>query len=116
METNILTNIEHYNQLYTQTKVNEIFTENLNKPSLNIYPNPVQDKLIISFSLNEDEYSTVVIFDSKGEFIRSVYRGLMKKGSYNLELSLKGMNIDSGIYFIHTRFDLDSHIIPFIKE
>jgi hypothetical protein len=99
-----------------ETSNYEMPTDNLNLSSINLYPNPATDKIIISFSMNKDEYSPVDIYDYKGELIYTVQRGLMNRGCHNVEVSFNEIKITSGIYFIHTKYNGNYYSIPFIKE
>lgn len=76
--------------------------------NLQVYPNPMINKLIVSFSLEKAAFTEVKIYNLKGQLIRSLHRSLMNKGNY--ELSWDGMDTDNGkvrpgLYFIVLKAD-----------
>jgi dienelactone hydrolase len=71
--------------------------------SLQVYPNPMNDKLVVSISLEKAAFAEVKIYNLKGQLIRSLNSSLMNKGTH--ELSWDGIDTDRGkvkpgLYFI----------------
>ncbi|MEP7168866.1 MAG: T9SS type A sorting domain-containing protein [Bacteroidota bacterium] len=76
---------------------------NSNIPQLNqltIYPNPVSDKLNISFSENASETITVKIFSITGEV---VFTEEIKTASDYFTKTMDVTNISNGIYFLNVQ-------------
>jgi hypothetical protein len=73
--------------------------EDHSKPvDLSVYPNPVNDKGFVSFTLFERNPVTIEIFNSLGQSIKKIDKGEMNPGNCILEIGAD--DIDQGIYFI----------------
>lgn len=72
---------------------NEMASDNL---EFNVYPNPFNDKLNLSFELDRQESLLIEIFDANGSLITS-QRNTFSKGQVDLQFSEFST---SGIYFI----------------
>ncbi len=65
---------------------------------LSIYPNPFEETTTISFTLNEDAYIELKIYDVLGNEVMQMEKGMIKKGMK--EYSLDGQFLSSGAYFV----------------
>ncbi len=67
------------------------------------YPNPFNPETNISYSLPKSERQfSLVIYNSKGQKVKTLYQGLADKGKYNIAWNGKDDNgniVSSGIYF-----------------
>lgn len=63
------------------------------------FPNPVQNKLTVSYNLRDQEQMTLSLLDVTGKMILPLVNELQNTGSYTRSFELKG-SIASGIYFI----------------
>ncbi len=61
------------------------------------YPNPFNPNTIIKYSLPEDGFVNLTVFNMLGEEIKSLVNHLQKAGKYEVEFTAK--NLPSGIYF-----------------
>ena len=79
-----------------------------------MYPNPVLDKLIISFSsLTNLTDPFLEIMDGAGRIINSTYLNNLSKGENNLEIS--SSNLESGWYIIKIISNEKSFATKFLK-
>ena len=87
----------------------EINTESIseNNISLNIYPNPVNDKLYI---VTEDEVKEVVVYDVYGR--RQVTETPSHQGNWTIDLS----DLKSGIYFVKINTEKGNIVKRIIKQ
>jgi hypothetical protein len=74
--------------------INEVSTSPTN---LSVYPNPAQNLLNVSFTLQNQENVKLELVDVTGKLIREVNPSVMQ-GDNTLSMDLEG--IDNGIYFI----------------
>lgn len=82
--------------------------------NFSVYPNPVLDKLIISFSsLTNLTDPFLEILDGAGRIINSTYLNNLSKGENNLEIS--SSNLESGWYIIKIISNEKSFATKFLK-
>lgn len=67
-------------------------------------PNPASNSTKISFSLLIEGLVEITLYDTRGNAIEVLYKGLMKEGFNVLNLNLDG-NLNSGTYFINIRYN-----------
>jgi hypothetical protein len=88
---------------YNTTDIDE-YTNEKDKTSLLIYPNPVIKSTSIKLNLNDECKSMVLsIVDSKGKTIEIIKKGNLSKGNYIFEWIPK--DISEGIYFCQLKTD-----------
>lgn len=69
--------------------------------AVNVYPNPVNDRIILSFNLHATEHVTVKLFNVTGDVVSSIDMGLVVKGNKTFDISEKiPADLKKGIYFI----------------
>ena len=74
-----------------------------NSGVMQIYPNPIHDKAIISLKLNETKEGNLSLYDLAGNKIYEIYQGILKQGDVDIKWNAKGNNgipLKSGTYFI----------------
>jgi uncharacterized delta-60 repeat protein len=66
--------------------------------SIEVIPNPILSKAIISFSLDQDESVKINLFDAQGNKLRNIKDEKLLKGVHQVEFSKNGLK--TGIYFL----------------
>lgn len=66
--------------------------------SVNVYPNPVQSKLTINFTIDESAAVSIVLKDITGKTISNLYNELVSFGKQ--EMSFDVSNIENGMYLL----------------
>jgi hypothetical protein len=69
-----------------------------NNIDLTCYPNPFNDKTMISFSLPVETYAELTIFDITGRLVEKLYSGNLETGFYNFIWDAH--RNPSGLYFV----------------
>ena len=85
----------------------EDITETEQASSLNLYPNPVQDKLYIEA---EAEIEEIVVYDVYGR------RQVTETPSHQGNLSIDVSNLNSGVYFVKIKTEEGNIVKRFVKE
>ncbi len=67
-----------------------------NQYNLNLYPNPAENLINITFSKPFDNFCHITIFNLQGEVVANLINSNLEQGEYKLHLSLN--DIPSGIY------------------
>lgn len=78
----------------TVTGQNEISTLS----SLDVYPNPFSEKTIITFSVEEAQHVSIVVYNMLGNVVESLIDNFILEGKYSILLF--GSRLETGIYFI----------------
>jgi len=76
-------------------------------------PNPFNPHTSISFELDEQGYTKIEIFNSKGEIIKTLIKSTLSVGSHNFEwdgIDDTGNNSPSGVYFYMINLNKSQHI------
>ena len=80
----------------------------LNGRSLQAYPNPTNDRAVISFDLTHDAKVELRLYDAAGRLVRTLVSGALRAGSHQLEWNGRS-NADealpSGTYFYQLLVD-----------
>jgi len=61
------------------------------------YPNPFNNETLIAYSLEQDSYVEISIFNSRGEFIEYLIKSKQSKGKYTINLNADGLT--TGVYY-----------------
>lgn len=61
------------------------------------YPNPFNPSTVISYQLNKSGFIKLVVYNAKGEFVKTIENGLKIKGLH--QATFDGSNLNSGIYY-----------------
>jgi len=62
------------------------------------YPNPFNNSTVISYTLTTENSIALIVYNAKGELVKSLYEGFQSSGSHNITLNADGLN--SGVYYI----------------
>jgi len=74
--------------------------------SMTCYPNPFNPELTIAFSMDETAEVEIMIYNSKGQKVKTLADELFRPADYNLVWNGKddrGKEVSSGIYFIRLK-------------
>ncbi|MDA3879545.1 MAG: polysaccharide lyase family protein [Prolixibacteraceae bacterium] len=69
-----------------------------NKPLIKVYPNPVTAESTINVWVKESEYAEILLFDSAGHKVSTIYSGHLNEGENTFHI--QGFDFASGIYLI----------------
>lgn len=79
------------------------------------YPNPFNSQTRIQFTLKDNSYTDLSIFDLSGRLVSEVYRGFLEAGAY--ETTFNASNLSSGIYLYVLKIkDPYNHTTQFSKK
>jgi hypothetical protein len=67
------------------------------------YPNPFNPTTKIYFSLSETSNLQIIVFNSYGQEIQQLFKGIKEKGNH--ELLFDGKNLSSGVYYYTIKTD-----------
>jgi hypothetical protein len=75
-----------------------------NRKSFNIYPNPVDAKFFVNFTLLGSSTVSMTLMNSMGQIVsQPIHRQYMNHGNHKLEIPVATLN--SGIYFANIKID-----------
>jgi hypothetical protein len=77
--------------------------------SLQVYPNPVSSSTTISFSIEQSQNVSLLIFDMNGKLVSTLADKVFEEGDY--EMVWNAANVNSGIYFLQVRTEENLEII-----
>ena len=77
-----------------------------NSINFNVYPNPLEENSLITFSLIEKQKVGLKIFDVLGREVSNLYSGDLNAGEHQYAVSEK-LSLGAGIYFI--QLNVGSH-------
>ena len=80
--------------------------------NLNIYPNPVNDNAIISFSLITPTDVKIDLFDVLGRNVKTISQGSLAEGDHKINFNKNGLK--AGIYFIHLNLNNSTVVKPVV--
>ena len=66
------------------------------------YPNPFNPDTNITYTLEEPAYVTMTVYNTNGQFVRTLVNGYKTEGTYQVtwdSKNYKGENVPSGMYF-----------------
>ncbi|MDP8220639.1 MAG: metallophosphoesterase [Candidatus Stygibacter frigidus] len=70
------------------------------RPQMNIYPNPFNPDVHISFELEQESEVVISLYNTRGQKIETLYRAITAAGKHSSSWSDKTGKLSSGIYFI----------------
>ena len=94
----------HQEGLYTEPEAESIITEEF--VILQNYPNPFNHSTTIEFSVPQDNFATLSVFDNSGRLVEELYSQYTTAGIHRAEFN--GTDFSSGIYLC--RLTTGSHI------
>lgn len=89
--------------------------DKLNDFAMKLYPNPVDDYVILDYVLDKSSTINVSIFDLTGRDIGSVINENKVPGHYVRKVTLDKYNLKTGIYFISIKVNNDIYIKKLLK-
>jgi len=77
-------------------------SQEINSLSFKIYPNPTSDNAHLMFYLDEPQYLTYSIYDTKGILIHTSGNYWFSKGNHSISLNIKNAEngLSQGLYFV----------------
>lgn len=75
-----------------------------NITNINVFPNPVQSSLNLSFNLDKGGYTKAEIIDIKGSSVNTLFTENLNPGNYNRQFTLN-QNLNSGIYLVRIQME-----------
>ncbi len=69
------------------------------------YPNPFNPATVISYSLSEDRFVSLKVYDVRGNEIAALVNEKQNRGVYNFKFSTVSYQLSSGIYFYSLTLD-----------
>lgn len=66
--------------------------------NLVVFPNPLTDYAILSYTLDEDSYIQVMVFDLNGRLIQTIADGERTRGPHQELWEARG--VSTGVYFV----------------
>jgi len=108
-------------RVYVNRNVNNVTTTsvgsipvNPNAIEVNLYPNPVDANSTIEIKLPQSGQTTIELYNSTGQFVRTVYSGFLARGVR--QLPLQRPTSAKGTYFLKVRTKDDIKTIPFTLQ
>jgi hypothetical protein len=72
---------------------------NADDNGISIFPNPVKDRLFVSYNVAETENVTIDLYNLNGQIVQNLLNEKNSSGNYNESLSLNN-NINKGLYIV----------------
>lgn len=82
----------------------------------NIYPNPVEDEIEISFLQQNPQKVTIELYSSSGQLVATLYNGYSNKGENVKSFNLEKYGISAGVYLIKIIDENKYRTMKFIKK
>ncbi|MBP7496134.1 MAG: T9SS type A sorting domain-containing protein [Bacteroidales bacterium] len=98
---------------YNAQETNNIIDTRSNIQSINIFPNPSSEILIISYQLFMKSQITIELYDITGHKISIIANGVKNKGNYKIEYNIE--NLDKGIYFVKITDNKTTNVKKIVK-
>jgi len=76
------------------------------------YPNPFNPETVIEFSLPQNSFVSIKVYDSVGNEISELFRGEKDAGNYRVNFN--GQNLSSGIYYVKMNAGTFSNTIKMV--
>jgi hypothetical protein len=67
------------------------------------YPNPFNSETVITYSLKKPSEVAIIVFNTKGEFVKNLIEGKQEKGNHTARFIADDLN--SGIYYYQLKID-----------
>ena len=69
---------------------------------LSTYPNPIQDRATVEFSVKETQPVTIELYNTLGQRVRTIYQGTAR-AEEAIRQTLDGSDLSSGLYIVRLR-------------
>ena len=80
--------------------------------SINMYPNPVREKAMVSFNLNENTSVNYQVFDMMGRMVKQESFGKLNSGKHEVEVSVDGLA--TGSYVLRLNAGRNTQTVKFL--
>jgi hypothetical protein len=90
-------NVKLMNMTLTQS-LNGIEAYSDTNLNLNVFPNPANEKVRVSYNLTERSIVSLKLFNLKGDLVKELLSETQNKGTYNMESQLTG--VAKGMYML----------------
>jgi hypothetical protein len=89
-----------------------------NSENTGVYPNPVNNKALVSFIASDNSQIKIEISNSLGQVVKTVTASKQNAGSYQEEIDFEGLGVNPGVYFINVAVDhtTSSHKIMYLDN
>jgi PKD repeat protein len=67
------------------------------------YPNPISENTIVSYFLNEKSNVTLELYNTLGQKVNSITRGVQAQGFYEFNYNMKALNLENGVYILQIK-------------
>jgi len=84
--------------------------------SISLFPNPANDRVVLSFDLVTRERVKIDLYDISGRIIRTVLHDERLPGANRVTLDLDKLSIEDGMYFTSVTIGQRTYTRKFIKE
>jgi hypothetical protein len=91
--------------IFTLEVIQQISVEQNNKKEINEYrlfqnyPNPFNPGTVINYSLINNCYINIKLYDMIGKEITTLVNSFQKRGLHEIKLNMNNLNLSSGVYF-----------------
>jgi uncharacterized repeat protein (TIGR01451 family) len=87
----------------------------LGEIELSLAPNPFTESAVLSFSIPEDDYAEINMYNYLGEMTKNLFAGQVK-GNSNQTLTISAKEFSQGIYFLTLRTSKDIKNMKFVLK
>jgi PKD repeat protein len=88
--------LDDINIMSSSTGLDDISADNT---QLNVFPNPIEEGSVITFSLKEKQEVSIALYDIIGREVKKVYKGELQNGDHSIALG-NTASLKAGIYFV----------------
>lgn len=83
----------------TQTNITNISTLADNYSLSQNYPNPFNPETKINFSIKENQFTTLKVYDALGNEVANLINNNLARGQYSVEFNAARFNLSSGVFY-----------------
>lgn len=86
------------NAINSSLTFTSVAQDNMNKSTLNIFPNPIRDKSIMQFTTTQPSQVEIDLLSLEGSVISKLFSGWLNNGEHIIETQLA--SVKPGVYFV----------------
>jgi hypothetical protein len=105
--------LEDIGQLNFTDATGAVENNDLNSPSMLLFPNPVNDRLTVKYTGYEAQHQHLDIYNSTGQLVKSVF---LQPGLYESTIQVDLSGFAPGLYVCHVSLGSQITISKFIKK
>lgn len=83
---------------------------------VDIYPNPVQDKMVVDYYLDDNANVSIELYNINGQIIKELKSETMTAGTYVETFNIKQANVATGLYLVRFSLDGESYFKKLMVE